>query len=58
MARSLRMGIIAEGVETSPLLTPLSNMGCKVAQGYYFSKPIEAEAFHRLLLEKGLITKR
>jgi len=58
MARSLRMGIIVEGVETPQQLTLLSNMGCEVAQGYYFSKPIEAEDFHQLLVEKGLIEKR
>ena len=57
MARSLRMEIIVEGVETPQQLTLLRNMGCKVAQGYYFSKPIEAEDFHRLLIEKGLIEK-
>ncbi len=58
MARSLHMGIIVEGVETSQQLTLLSNMGCEVAQGYYFSKPIEAEDFHRLLVEKGLVKKQ
>ena len=58
MAKSLRMGIIVEGVETPQQLELLSNMGCEVAQGYYFSKPIEVEDFSQLLIEKGLVEKR
>jgi len=55
MAKSLRMNIIVEGVETEQQLALLSDMGCEVAQGYYFSKPVEAEAFSQLMVEKGMI---
>jgi len=55
MAKSLRMSIIVEGVETKQQLTLLSEMGCEVAQGYYFSKPIESEEFSQLMIEKGVI---
>ncbi|HED39634.1 MAG TPA: EAL domain-containing protein [Chromatiales bacterium] len=57
MAKSLRMGIIVEGVETAQQLALLSEMGCEVAQGYYFSKPIEVEDFSQLLVEKGIVEK-
>jgi len=55
MAKSLRMSIIVEGVETEQQLALLSDMGCEVAQGYYFSKPVEAEAFSQLMIEKGVL---
>ncbi|MBZ0333742.1 bifunctional diguanylate cyclase/phosphodiesterase [Marinobacter sp. AL4B] len=40
MAHSLNLDVVAEGVETSEQLTLLNELGCDVAQGYYFSKPI------------------
>jgi EAL domain-containing protein (putative c-di-GMP-specific phosphodiesterase class I) len=40
MGRSLRMTVLAEGVETSEQLAQLRKMGCDMAQGYYFSRPI------------------
>jgi diguanylate cyclase (GGDEF)-like protein/PAS domain S-box-containing protein len=45
MAHSLKMKVIAEGVETKEQLDFLSRHGCNVAQGYYFSKPVPAEQF-------------
>jgi len=40
LGRSLGMKIVAEGVETDQEATILESMGCEVAQGYYFSRPI------------------
>ena len=48
MAHSLKMKVIAEGVETKEQLDFLSRHGCNVAQGYYFSKPVPAEQFEAL----------
>jgi len=42
MARSLNIGVIAEGVETEDQLTFLAEQGCHRYQGYYFSKPLSA----------------
>jgi len=55
MANSLRMNIIVEGVETEQQLEILQEMGCKVAQGYYFSKPVVAEELSNLLIEHQII---
>ena len=44
MGRSLRLDIVAEGVETASQLAFLRAEGCHKAQGYYFSRPIEADA--------------
>ncbi|HPE72803.1 MAG TPA: EAL domain-containing protein [Candidatus Competibacter sp.] len=45
MGKSLRLNIVAEGVENIEQLNFLRERGCDTAQGYYFSKPLPAEAF-------------
>jgi len=49
MASSLGMHTIAEGVETAEQLAFLRLHGCDEVQGYYFSKPLSAEAFGEFL---------
>jgi diguanylate cyclase (GGDEF)-like protein len=53
MARSLRQCVIAEGVETEEQVTFLQAHSCDEAQGYYFSKPVVAHQFAKLL-ETGI----
>ncbi len=45
MAHSLGLKTIAEGVETIEQLDYLRGQGCDEIQGYYYSKPLSAEAF-------------
>ena len=45
LAGKLGMDVITEGVEMEKQLTMLSNMGCGIFQGYYFSKPIPTNEF-------------
>jgi EAL domain-containing protein (putative c-di-GMP-specific phosphodiesterase class I) len=42
MARALLMTVIAEGVETKPQLDRLRELGCHLAQGYHFARPMPA----------------
>jgi EAL domain-containing protein (putative c-di-GMP-specific phosphodiesterase class I) len=49
MAHSLDLDTVAEGVETEQQLVFLRQQGCRVVQGYYFSKPVPAEEFEVLL---------
>ena len=49
MIKSLDMNIVAEGVETLEQANELSNMGCDYFQGYYYSKPVNANDFVSLL---------
>lgn len=43
LAHNLRLGLIAEGVETSDQMTMLKTMGCDLAQGYYFQRPLPCD---------------
>jgi EAL domain-containing protein (putative c-di-GMP-specific phosphodiesterase class I) len=49
MAKSLRLAVTAEGVETEEQLEALRKLGCDNYQGYYFSKSIPAQEFVALL---------
>jgi diguanylate cyclase (GGDEF)-like protein/PAS domain S-box-containing protein len=49
MARSLGLGLIAEGVEQQEQLDFLQAQGCHLYQGYLFSKPVPQDAFRELL---------
>ncbi len=51
MARSLGMKVVAEGVETEGQLQFLRARGCDALQGYYFSRPLPADAFLGLMQE-------
>ena len=53
MGRSLKLRVIAEGVETSEELAFLRAQRCDEAQGYYFSRPVPAGQF-ATLLEAGI----
>jgi EAL domain-containing protein (putative c-di-GMP-specific phosphodiesterase class I) len=53
MGKSLRHRVIAEGVETIEQLVFLQAHGCDEGQGYYFSRPVGAKQFAKLL-ESGI----
>jgi diguanylate cyclase (GGDEF)-like protein/PAS domain S-box-containing protein len=50
LARALNLQVTAEGIETEAQAAALREFGCDYAQGYLFSRPLEAEAF-RMLVE-------
>ena len=52
LGHSLKMQVIAEGVETAEQLDYLRAHGCDEMQGYYFSRPLPAGEFARLAREK------
>ena len=45
MANDLGMDVLTEGVETEQQLNTLRDMGCRMFQGYYFSRPLPVEEF-------------
>jgi EAL domain-containing protein (putative c-di-GMP-specific phosphodiesterase class I) len=48
MAHNLGLSAVAEGVETEPVMSLLGEFGCDVAQGYLFSKPVDAARIQSL----------
>lgn len=53
MAHTLRLRVVAEGVETKQELQFIKNQGCDEGQGYFFSRPLTSSVFaQRLLLAK------
>ena len=52
MAHALDLPVVAEGVETPEQLAELRALGCELAQGFLFSRPVSAEAISRLLAEQ------
>jgi EAL domain-containing protein (putative c-di-GMP-specific phosphodiesterase class I) len=48
IARYLQVLVVAEGVETREQLDLLSDWGCDLIQGYYFSRPLPAGDFEKL----------
>jgi diguanylate cyclase (GGDEF)-like protein/PAS domain S-box-containing protein len=53
LGRSLRLDLVAEGVETESQRAFLSSLGCFVMQGYLYSRPLPAKEFETFV-EKGI----
>lgn len=49
LAHHLKMGVVAEGVETEEQLLQLLSLQCDFGQGYFFSKPIDKQAAEALI---------
>ncbi|MEM9302069.1 MAG: EAL domain-containing protein [Pseudomonadota bacterium] len=56
MAHSLKLGVIAEGVEGEDHLDFLRRNDCDECQGFLFCRPLPADSFTRLLLEREALT--
>ena len=49
MAHGLRLHVVAEGVEMPDQEAFLSSLGCDVAQGYLYSRPVPAPQITHML---------
>ncbi|MEG4497397.1 EAL domain-containing protein [Microcoleus sp. F10-C6] len=50
LAHNLGLNAIAEGVETAEQLAQLRELGCELAQGYWFSKPLDSLGITEILI--------
>ncbi len=55
LAQRLNIEIIAEGIEAPNQVSHLKSLGCKIGQGYLFSRPVDWETATRLLDQKTRI---
>jgi diguanylate cyclase (GGDEF)-like protein len=51
MAHSLKLNVIAEGVETIEQLEFLRQRNCQQAQGYYFARPLDPQQFEAFIAQ-------
>jgi EAL domain-containing protein (putative c-di-GMP-specific phosphodiesterase class I) len=58
MAKSLKLRVVAEGVETDEQMKVLRRRRCDHIQGFLFSRPISEEALHELLDSGKLFDSR
>jgi len=54
MAKTLGMGVIAEGIEDKNQVDFLQSIGCESYQGYYCAKPLKASDFAALVISQKL----
>ncbi len=57
MGRSLRLKVLAEGVETREQYAILCGMGCELVQGYHFSRPLPPEELVEFLKNHPFVGK-
>ena len=49
LLKTLRMTVIAKGVETKEQQVLLGKLGCDIIQGYYYQRPIPMDDFYKLI---------
>ncbi|RKZ35817.1 MAG: hypothetical protein DRQ37_05580 [Gammaproteobacteria bacterium] len=54
IGRSLKLKVVAEGVETAEQLQFVRNHGCDLVQGHFFSEPIPARSFRRFMEQNSI----
>lgn len=52
LGHSLKLTVLAEGVETAEQAAFLNELKCDEVQGYYYSRPLDAESFRKLLVKQ------
>lgn len=52
LGQSLGLSVIAEGAETEYQVEILRSIGCELAQGYLYSRPVDAETFGKWLAQR------
>jgi EAL domain-containing protein (putative c-di-GMP-specific phosphodiesterase class I) len=51
LAHALGLRAIAEGIESAEQLVSVQELGCDLAQGYLFARPVSADAMSKVLAD-------
>ena len=52
LAQGLELTVVAEGIEQMGHVAALRKLGCRVGQGFYFARPLEAAALEAFVREQ------
>lgn len=52
LSNDLNVNVVCEGIETEDQIEILKSIGCKIGQGYIFSRPIPTKEYEKLYLKK------
>jgi EAL domain-containing protein (putative c-di-GMP-specific phosphodiesterase class I) len=55
LAKGLGIAVLAEGLEVEADLKRMQMLGCEMFQGYYFARPMPADAFGTWVCENGAV---
>lgn len=55
MAHVLELSVVAEGVETRDQHDQVRAVGCDLAQGFFYDKPVPASAIAAMLADRGVV---
>ena len=55
LAQTLQMRTVAEGVETLECAQTLTALGCSYGQGYFYARPLPADAAYRMIAPAPLV---
>jgi PAS domain S-box-containing protein len=55
LAHNFGLKVVAEGVETQEQVTQISRLGCELAQGYLFSRPVDQSSASQLLADRARV---
>jgi EAL domain-containing protein (putative c-di-GMP-specific phosphodiesterase class I) len=51
LGKTLKLDLVAEGIERGDQVARLSSMECELGQGFYFARPLDPDAVGRLLAD-------
>ena len=57
MSKDIGLDLVAEGVETEEQAQFLLDSGCRVAQGFFYSKPVTVDEFNKIAFGDKMIKK-
>jgi EAL domain-containing protein (putative c-di-GMP-specific phosphodiesterase class I) len=53
LAQALDLPVVAEGIEEPEQVLELERLGCRLGQGFYFARPLDASSFESLFGADG-----